>query len=229
MLRLNKRLSELGYGSRRACDRLISEGLVRVNGKPGLLGMMVTNHDDVEVLNRGPLFAQKTKKIVVIALNKPRGVITTADTKSTKTVFDLISSDQRLFSIGRLDVDSSGLLLLTNDGDLANHLTHPRYGHEKEYLVETKEIVSERDINRLQKGIVLDGKKTAPARVWRDGLKLRMCITEGRNRQIRRMMSSLRHRVTSLTRTRIANIELGNLAVGKWRALSVGEIAALKK
>src|SRR5512141_2830002 len=143
MLRLNKRLSELGYGSRRACDRLISEGNVRVNGKVGTLGMMVTNHDDVEVLDKDPEYAQKTKKSIVIALNKPSGVITTADKKSTKTVFDYIDSNQRLFSIGRLDVDSSGLLLLTNDGELANFLMHPRYGHEKEYLVETKEIVTE--------------------------------------------------------------------------------------
>ncbi|MFA5129576.1 MAG: pseudouridine synthase [Patescibacteria group bacterium] len=231
MPRLNKHLADLGYGSRRACDRFIAEGKVFVNGKRAKLGTIVTDHDEIEVEGEDPAYAKNKKsKPIVIALHKPKGYITTADERNTKTVFDLVDIPQRLFPVGRLDVDSSGLLLLTNDGALANFLMHPRYEHEKEYSVETNAPIRDADIITLRNGIVLDGKKTLPAGVKRvSETRLHIRLREGRNRQIRRMIQSIGNKVKTLVRIRVASVELGHLPVGKWRRLTDKEIKTLQE
>lgn len=225
-VRINKFLAQRGYCSRREADRLVEAGKVRINGRVARLGDSVGSEDEVTVAGRTYL---ERPDPIYIMLNKPVGIITTTDRKSPDNVIGLIGAKERLFPVGRLDVDSSGLLVLTNDGDLAEKLTHPRYEHEKEYVVKTTEEISEADLDRLRKGVRIDGKKTLPARVKRiSPNRFSVSIREGRNRQIRRMFTAIGHHVLALKRVRVHTLKLGRLSVGKWRMLTDAELKSLK-
>ena len=226
--RLQKVLAATGYGSRRICEDLIAAGRVTVNGEVAVLGRRVdVDHDQIAV-DGAPIGVRPD--LVYYLLNKPIGVVTTSrDTHQRPTVVELVPPEPRVFSVGRLDVDTEGLLLLTNDGDLANRIAHPSHGIEKEYLVEVAGgAVSPGSIRALREGVMLDDGLTAPAKVAQpDPGVLRITIHEGRNRQIRRMCEAVGHRVTRLVRTRIGPLSDRSLAPGTWRELTVDEWRAL--
>jgi 23S rRNA pseudouridine2605 synthase len=232
--RLQRYLARSGVASRRACEQLIADGRVRVNGEPVVMpGTSVdADADRVEVDGR-PVRPTTTRTYIM--LHKPTGVVSTAsDPQGRPTVLQLVSSPVRVYPVGRLDADSEGLLLLTDDGDMAMRLTHPRYGVEKEYRALVRGGVSRDLLDRLSAGIMLDGRMTAPARfTWdermADGAWLRVTIHEGRNRQIRRMASAVGLEVVRLVRTRIGPLRLGNLPLGAWRPLSQSEVDAMRK
>lgn len=223
--RINKFLAEHSVASRREADRLIEAKRVRINGKVATLGATVEDTDIVKV--DGDVIGGMVKR-VVIALHKPVGFITSTDTRLRDTVMDLIDFPGRMFPVGRLDVQSSGLLLFTNDGDLADRLTHPRYGHEKIYEVKVDKVIPDGDLDLLRQGILIEGKKTLPAEVVRLAPKrLRITLREGRNRQVRKMCAAVGAEVEELVRTSFAGILLGRLAVGSWRYLNEHELRAL--
>ncbi len=230
--RLQKLLAQAGYGSRRACEEYLINRRVTVNGRIAELGAKADPLRDVIKVD-GKRLHFETKKIY-LALNKPMGVVTTtADEFGRQTVRDLIDLEGHLFPIGRLDADSEGLVLLTNDGDLANALTHPRYEHEKEYRVLVEGQPSESTLKAWRRGVLLEGKMTAPAKVnvieaERDRTWLRVVMHEGRKRQIREVAALLGHRVKYLQRVRIGPIRLTNLKVGQWRHLSASEVKLLQ-
>ena len=227
--RLQKSLARAGFGSRRVCDDLIADGLVTVNGEVAQLGRRIhPDRDRVEV--DGVLIGVRPG-LVHYLLNKPAGVVTTAsDTHGRPTVVELVPAEPRVFPVGRLDLDTEGLLLLTNDGDLANRVAHPSHGVEKEYLAEVDGEPSRAALRRLREGIELDDGLTAPARVAvvSPGL-VRLTIHEGRNRQVRRMLDAVGHPVQRLIRTRIGPISDRRLAPGEWRLLTTDELRALER
>jgi 23S rRNA pseudouridine2605 synthase len=228
-MRLAKLLAHAGVASRRAAERLVAEGRVTVAGEvvtdPAL---DVDEESGVQVDGR-PVQAESRE---VHALNKPAGAVSTArDTHGRRTVVDLVPSELRLYPVGRLDADTTGLILLTNDGELAERLTHPRYGVEKVYRarVEPPE-VSERALRALREGIELEDGRTAPARVRRLGSgQLEIAIREGRKRQVRRMCEAVGHRVAQLERIAFGPLRLGDLKPGESRRLSAAEIERLRK
>jgi len=225
--RLQKVLARAGFGSRRTCEILITEGRVTVDGRRAELGNRVD--PSIQEIKVDGKLAPTAPGAVYILLNKPVGVVTTADDpQGRKTVLDLVSSPVRLFPVGRLDMNTEGLLLLTNDGRLAHLLTHPSSGVAKEYLVRVTGDPSPGAIRRLREGVELDDGMTAPAQVSRvsDGL-LRIVIHEGRNRQVRRMCEAVGHEVTRLVRTRIGTITDATLAPGASRTLSNAEVRKL--
>ena len=226
--RLQKVLARLGFGSRRVSEDLIAEGRVTVNGDVAALGRRVDVDTD-EVAVDGAVVGIRPG-LVYYLLNKPIGVVTTSrDTHQRPTVVDLVPREPRVFAVGRLDVDTEGLLLLTNDGNLANRIAHPSHGIEKEYLVEVDGgAMSAGSIRMLRDGVVLDDGVTAPARVSQpDPGVLRITIHEGRNRQVRRMCEAVGHRVTRLVRTRIGPLSDRSLQPGTWRELTADEWRAL--
>ena len=226
--RLQKVLAATGYGSRRVCEDLIAAGRVTVNGDVAVLGRRVDATNDLVAVDGAPIGVRPD--LVYYLLNKPVGVVTTArDTHQRPTVIQLVPRDPRVFSVGRLDVDTEGLLLLTNDGDLANRIAHPSHGIEKEYLVEVSDgPVSAGAIRTLREGVELDDGITAPAKVSQpDPGVLRLTIHEGRNRQVRRMCDAVGHRVERLVRTRIGPISDRSLQPGSWRQLTTDEWRAL--
>lgn len=228
-VRLQKYLAQAGIASRRQSERLIIEGKISVNGrKVNILGSKINpRKDEVKVCGK----AVERKKIIYIILNKPDGYLSTCKKGREKgeTALDLVSVKERLYPVGRLDKNSSGLLLLTNDGDLALKLTHPRYEHEKEYEVEANKNLSGRDLKKMSEGLIIDGKKTLPARVEKSTpKKFKIILREGRKRQIRRMANVLGYQVKKLRRVRIGGLKLGNLPSGKWRYLTEEEINNLK-
>ena len=224
--RLNKYLSANGFCSRRQADELIAAGRVKINGQLAKMGEQVGPNDRVTVDEKA---VQQSVGHTYLMVNKPIGVICTSDRRAKDNVLDLVGSDRRLFPVGRLDVESSGLLLLTDDGELTNRLTHPRYGHEKEYLVRLAEDISDADLAVLAAGVELDGTKTQPADIRRiDTNRLTVTIREGRNRQVRRMCESVGHRVIGLRRVRIHTLMLGQLPPGAWRELTGQEVTQLK-
>lgn len=227
-VRINKIVADRCETSRRKADALIEVGRVTINGRRAKLGDMVSEDDDIQVDGHATVMEKHAR--AVIALNKPVGYMTTMDPKKTDTVMDLVHwTDGRLFPIGRLDVESSGLLLLTNDGILANRLMHPKYEHEKEYDVEVDRVIEESDLLQLRHGVVIEGRKTKPAQVLRLGdRKFRIMIKEGRNRQIRRMCEALHYHVLRLHRIRIGGLELGSLKSGSWRVLTHTEMRKLE-
>jgi 23S rRNA pseudouridine2605 synthase len=225
--RLQKTLARAGYGSRRACELLIEDGRVTIDGRVAILGNRVDPEDSVVRVD-GKL-APTAPSHVYFLLNKPAGVVTTAlDPQGRPTVLSLVSSPTRIFPIGRLDMDTEGLLLLTNDGRLAHLLTHPSTGVSKEYLVRVAGDPSPGSIRRLREGIELDDGVTSPAQVSRvsEGV-LRIVIHEGRNRQVRRMCAAIGHEVVRLVRTRIGPIHDATLAPGSSRQLSLAEVRKL--
>lgn len=228
--RLQKVLASRGWGSRRVCEDLIAEGRVTVNGEVAVLGRRVEPDVDVVEVDGAPVGTRAD--LVHYLLNKPAGVVTTArDTHGRPTVIELVPAEPRVYPVGRLDADTEGLLLLTNDGELANRVAHPRHGVDKEYLATVANgPVSNGALRRLREGIDLEDGRTAPARVSQPepGL-LRLTIHEGRNRQVRRMCAAVGHPVTRLVRTRIGPLRDRRLAPGAWRALTPDEVIALAR
>lgn len=226
--RLNKYLADRGICSRRGADALIADGQVLVNGKRAEFGMMVDTED--EILVEGQLVAKAEPQPIYIAFHKPVGLITSVDPTLRDTVIDYLNLDERVFPIGRLDVASSGLLLLTNDGRLSEAITHPRKNHEKEYVVTLDRSLARRDAQTMMNGMEILGRKTKPAVVKSISDEVfAITLTEGRNRQIRRMCEALGYEVKRLKRVRVMNIWLGELPVGKWRYLNDTEVRTLKK
>jgi 23S rRNA pseudouridine2605 synthase len=226
---LQKILARAGLGSRRACEELIAAGRVRVNGAVARLGDRAEAETDrIEV--DGALLGIRPG-LVHYLLNKPAGVVTTAaDPQGRSTVVGLVPAEPRVFPVGRLDVDTEGLLLLTNDGELAHRLTHPSFGIDKEYLVEVEGRPARGALRRLRTGVELDDGPTAPARVSLVGdHALRITIHEGRKRQVRRMCAAVGHPVRRLVRVRIGPITDRRLAPGEWRALRQEEVRALER
>ncbi len=226
-VRINKYLADSGVCSRRKADDLVASGKVLINGTPARLGDTVSLEDRVEY--QGRLIRPVNKKIY-LAYHKPFGVITTMDKNADNSIARAIKTPSRVFPIGRLDVQSTGLILLTNDGDLAQQILHAKFGHEKEYVVGVHKDVNVEFLKRLEHGVVLDGTKTAPAKTTQlEPRRFSITITEGRNRQVRRMCEKLGYEVLSLKRVRVSSIELGDLPVGASRPLTDEEIESLKQ
>jgi 23S rRNA pseudouridine2605 synthase/23S rRNA pseudouridine2604 synthase len=228
MMRLQKYLSAAGVCSRRRGEELISQGLVKVNGeKVTQLGTSINPElDRVEVAGQ---VIRKSKALVYIMLNKPKGYITSRSHRGEKIVFDLVDVPERLNPVGRLDKDSTGLLILTNDGELHNRLIHPSFDHEKEYEVTVANFLDDRALAALRAGVVFEDQKTRPATVKRLGEKLfRIILKEGRKRQIRRMVEVIGNQVTALHRVRMSTLYIGDLKTGQWRYLTPEEISALQ-
>lgn len=233
--RLQKILAQAGYGSRRACEEFISAGRVRVNGKIAQLGQKADPAVDVITLDGKPIEAAEA--LVYIALHKPRNVLSTVDAEpgdGRRTVRDLVDVPEHIHPVGRLDYESEGLVLMTNDGDLTNRLTHPRYGHEKEYRVLLAKRPDQQQIETWARGVVLeDGYKTAPVDVRIEatqgkGAWVRVVMQEGRKRQIRETCKQLGLPVVRIVRTRIGTLRLGNLKPRQWRYLTKAEVEELK-
>ncbi len=226
--RLNKHLADRGMCSRRKADELISAGEVLVNGKIAVLGMQVDETDDVRL--KGAVVAAEKPKPVYYAFHKPVGIITSVDPKARDSLLTFLKLPERVFSIGRLDVASSGLLILTNDGRLSERITHPRYDHEKEYIVSVLKPISDQQLEEMRTGMMILGSMTKPAVIKRmDDRTFSIILTEGRNRQIRRMCESLGHVVDHLKRIRVMNIRLEELPVGDVRPLTKAETETLLK
>ena len=227
--RLQKVLSRAGLGSRRVCDDLIAAGRVTVNGEVAVLGRRVDAEADRVELDGVPIGVRAG--LVYYVLNKPRGVMTSAaDAHADRLVVDLVPSEPRVFPVGRLDVDTEGLLLLTNDGDLTHRLTHPSFGVEKEYVAEVQGAPTPAAVRTLREGVELDDGRTAPAKATLTPPNvLTITIHEGRNRQIRRMCDAIGHPVVRLVRTRIGPIVDRQLKPGAWRELTQDEVLALGK
>jgi 23S rRNA pseudouridine2605 synthase len=225
--RLQKVLARVGYGSRRTCEELIAEGRVTVNGEVAVLGRRVDVATDLVAVDRAPVGV--LPGLVYYLLNKPAGVVTTADDPQGRpSVLELVPATPRVFSVGRLDRQTEGLLVLTNDGTLAQLLAHPSFGIEKEYLAELRGVPGPGALRSLRQGVVLDGETTAPARVAAvsPGV-IRIVIHEGRNRQVRRMCEAVGHPVVRLVRTRIGPITDRSLRPGAWRQLEASEVRSL--
>ena len=227
--RLQKVLARAGFGSRRVCEDLIAEGRVTVNDEVAVLGRRVeVDHDRVAV--DGVTIGVRPG-LVYYLLNKPAGVVTTADDPQGRpTVVALVPEEPRVFPVGRLDLDTEGLLLLTNDGDLAHRLTHPSFGVDKEYLAEVEGQPSRSTLRRLREGVELDDGPSAPAQATLvEASLLRLTIHEGRNRQVRRMCEAVGHPVVRLVRTRIGPLADRRLKPGDWRELTQDEVRALER
>ena len=226
--RLQKVLARTGIGSRRVCEELIADGRVTVNGEVAELGRRVDpDIDHVEVDNI-PISVREG--LVYYLLNKPPGAVTTAsDPQGRRTVVELVPDDPRVFPVGRLDADTEGLLILTNDGDLTHRLTHPSFGVDKEYLAEVEGIPTPGQLRSLRTGVPLDDGMTAPAKASLVAPRgLRLTIHEGRNRQVRRMCDAIGHPVQRLVRVRIGPVADRRLKPGEWRDLTQAEVRALE-
>jgi 23S rRNA pseudouridine2605 synthase len=227
--RLQKVLARHGVGSRRVCEELISAGRVTVNGQIAQLGRRVDPSRDRVTVDGAPIGVRPG--LVYYLLNKPAGVVSTAsDPQGRPVVTELVPAQTRVHPVGRLDADTEGLLLLTNDGELTFQLTHPRFGVEKEYLVVVEGAPKRGALRQLRQGVLLDDGPTAPARVALVAPNtLRITIHEGRNRQVRRMCEAVGHPVLRLVRTRIGPLRVGGLAPGEWRQLAPREVRALQQ
>ncbi|MBI02448.1 MAG: MFS transporter [Acidimicrobiaceae bacterium] len=227
--RLQKVLARVGIGSRRVCEDLIAEGRVRVDGDIAVLGRRVDPETALIEVDGAPVGVRPD--LVHYVLNKPAGVVTTAnDPQGRPTVVGLVPDEPRVFPVGRLDADTEGLLLLTNDGELAHRLTHPSYGVEKEYVAEVEGLPTRAVLRHLREGVELDDGPTAPARATLiDPSVVRLTIHEGRNRQVRRMCEAVGHSVVRLVRTRIGPLADRSLAPGTWRELTGDEVRSLQR
>ena len=232
MERLQKVISNSGYCSRRKAEDLITNGKVKVNGQIiRELGIKVKGNDMIEI--EGEVLKKEDKEYII--LNKPRGVVTTvSDEKNRKTVLDLINTDKRLYPVGRLDYDTTGLVFLTNDGDLTNLITHPKNGIEKEYIAKVSGILNNEAIQPLKKGIVIEGKKTAPAKVKikkidkkNNTSMVQMIIHEGRNHQVKKTFEAIGYDVIKLKREKLAFLTIEGLKSGEYRHLTIKEVKKL--
>ncbi|MCK5162945.1 MAG: rRNA pseudouridine synthase [Desulfobacula sp.] len=230
-MRLQKYLGHAGICSRRKAEEHILNGRVKVNNQIVTeLGTKIDLENDKVFFNNQPVILKQDASKIYIALNKPQGYVTSCSQQQSKIILDLIDIDERIYPVGRLDKDSEGLVLLTNDGDLHNKLSHPSFNHEKEYIVTTIHPVSEAALKNMAQGIVIDKVKTRKAKVKRlSKNKFSIILKQGRNRQIRKMVGKTGNKVDILKRIRMANINLGNLKKGKWRYLTPEEIKQLTK
>ena len=232
MERLQKIIAASGYCSRRKAEELIQKGKVKVNGEiVKELGTKVDGNDQIMI--EGKILEKENKEYIL--LYKPRGVVTTtSDDKKRKTVLDLIETDKRLYPVGRLDYDTTGILLLTNDGELTNYLIHPKNNIDKVYVAKVEGILSGLEIKQLEKGVVIDGIKTSPAivKVRKKDKKnnnslIQITIHEGKNHQVKKMFEAVGHKVIKLKRERIAFLDLAGLKPGEYRKLSIKEVKKL--
>lgn len=232
--RLQKILARAGFGSRRNCEELIRQRRVLVNGQIAILGQKANPEQDQITVDGQPV--RTDRSFTYIALYKPRGVLSAErdDSGRLRTVRDLVPLPGHLYPVGRLDLKSEGLILLTNDGELANLLTHPRYEHPKEYYVDLEGHPEDEALERWRRGLFVDGRRTAPADVSvvgrkKDYTRLRIVLREGRKRQIRKIAAQLGHPVRRLIRVRIGPVQLGDLQPEQWRPLSKSELKQLRK
>jgi pseudouridine synthase len=225
-MRLNAWLARAGVASRRKADELIKSGRVTVNGEPGQLNTVVQPTDEVSL--DGEALAKQTLSYVL--LHKPAGVVTTAsDPEGRRTVVDVVDHPNRVVPVGRLDIDTTGVLLLTNDGDLAQHLAHPKYEVDKVYVAEVWGQPTDGTLRKLAEGVKLEDGRTAPAQVRRlEGGRIELTIHEGRNRQVKRMLEAVGHRVKTLHRSRYGPLGLEGLEPGAWRELEPSEVDRLR-
>lgn len=229
-IRLNKYLSDAGVCSRRAADKAIDEGRVFVNGKPAEMGMRISSAD--EVLFDGKPVSNADKKPVLIAYNKPVGIVCTAEKREKNNIIDHINYPERIYPIGRLDKDSNGLILLTNQGDLVNKIMRAANAHEKEYIVTVDKDIDSDFIKKMSSGVYLDELEVTTRKCQVEKLSKRIfkiVLTQGLNRQIRRMCQMLGYRVRSLKRVRIMNIELNDLQEDTYRDVTEAELKVLNK
>ncbi len=233
-MRLNKYMAETGKWSRRGADAVIEAGRVTINGAPATLGSQVEAGDDVRVdgasISTGEAAARPAP--IYLALNKPVGITCTTERHIRGNIVDFVGHRERIFPIGRLDKDSEGLILMTNDGDIVNDVLRAEHGHEKEYVVGVDRAVSDSFVRDMAAGVeIFDGEQrvvTKPCRVWRtEPRAFRIVLTQGLNRQIRKMCEAFGYSVVTLKRVRIMHIELGALQVGAWRELTAAELAPL--
>ena len=224
-MRLNKYISETGVCSRREADKWIEAGRVTLNGAPATLGTQVAAGDEVRI--DGDSIGVK-KKQVYVALNKPVGIICTTESHIADNIIDHVGFPERIFPVGRLDRDSEGLILLTNNGDIVNEILRSENDHEKEYLVTVDRPITDLSLSMLAAGVKIMGELTKPSKVARvDAQSFRIILTQGLNRQIRRMCSALGYKARRLQRLRIMNIHLGSLRPGEWRHLTPAELSGL--
>lgn len=224
-IRLNKFISETGFCSRREADKLIESGRVTVDGIKAVMGTKVRENANVKVDGKS---IKKEEELVYIALNKPVGITCTTEKKVKGNIVDFVNHKKRIFPIGRLDKDSQGLILLTNDGDIVNKILRAGNNHEKEYIVTVDKPIDNKFINDMSKGVRILGTITKECKVNRlNERTFRIILTQGMNRQIRRMCEALGYNVTKLNRIRIMNIKLGELKIGSWRNLTISELKKL--
>lgn len=225
-MRLNKFISETGMCSRRAADELISSGRVTINGKRAELGTPVNDGDEVRVDKR--IISARQQKHVYLCLNKPVGITCTTERHIKGNIIDFIHHPQRIFPIGRLDKDSDGLILLTSNGDIVNEILRSENNHEKEYIVTVNRPVTDEFLNGMAGGVHILDTRTKPCKISRVNKNtFRIILTQGLNRQIRRMCEVFGYDVTRLQRVRIINVELGKLKIGQWRDLTEQELKGL--
>ncbi len=223
-MRINKYLAESGHCSRRQADELIKQNKVFINDEIAELGSQVDETDEVKV---GKKLIINHQSSIYIAYHKPVGVICTTDETKRDNIIEKIDIKERIYPVGRLDVESSGLIILTNDGDFANKIMHPKFKHEKEYLVETEQVINEQSIKKLRQGIKLrEGIAKADKILRVSDNKLRIVVHQGWNRQIRRMVENIGYEVLSLKRIRVGSIKMEDLPPGKWRNLTEKEKAS---
>ncbi|MDP4090250.1 MAG: 23S rRNA pseudouridine(2604) synthase RluF [Bacillota bacterium] len=227
LIRINKFLGESGFCSRRDADALIEQGRVTVNGETAEQGMKISKQDEITV--DGKLISIKNP-LVYIALNKPVGITSTTERGVEGNIVDFVNYPVRIFPIGRLDKDSEGLIFLTNDGDIVNKILRAGNNHEKEYVVSVDKPITPEFIKRMSSGVRILGTITKKCMVRQEGKNVfRIILTQGLNRQIRRMCEALGYKVTKLKRVRIMNVKLGNLPTGKWRHLTAEELMEINR
>lgn len=226
-IRLNKFLSDAGYCSRREADRLVEQGAVKVNGKTAVMGQKVTINDSIMVKGKN---ISREEEQILIALNKPVGIECTTDLNNPDNIVDFINFDKRVYPIGRLDKNSQGLILLTNDGSIVNNILKGSNYHEKEYVVTVDKPVTDDFIKKMSTGVRILDQVTRPCKVTKvKKYVFNIVLTQGLNRQIRRMCGELGYNVQKLKRIRIMNIELGNLPVGQYRKVTDSELKELMR
>lgn len=224
-MRINKYIGESGKASRRGADRLVNEGRVTINGELAALGSVVQAGDDVRIDDQ-PVYVETEK--VYMALNKPVGITSTTDSDIAGNIVDLMNHPLRVFHIGRLDKDSEGLILMTNDGDIVNPILRSEHQHEKEYIVSVDKPIKRDFLRRMSAGVEILDTTTLPCKVTQlSKFDFKIILTQGLNRQIRRMTAALDYKVVHLQRIRIMNIHLGDLPHGKWRNLTKQELIDL--
>lgn len=226
LIRLNKFIASQGVCSRREADRLIETGQVKINGKIATLGDRVSTDDEVVV--NGKNISSKDIANIYLAFNKPRGIVCTSSRKEGLNIIDYINFPERIFPVGRLDKDSEGLILLTNDGSIVNKMMRSSQNKEKEYLVKVDKKITKEFKDKMESGVYILNQFTKPAKLVQvNENEFKLTITQGLNRQIRRMCESLGYNVLELKRLRIMNIDLGNLKTGEWRYIKIKELKQL--
>ena len=226
-MRLNKFISSSGYCSRREADKFIENGSVTVNGKVAQMGEQITGNEIIKVNGRR---IESNAEIVYLALNKPVGITSTTDPNDKTNIVDFVNYPERIFNIGRLDKDSEGLILLTNNGDIVNKILRAGNNHDKEYVVTVNKVIDAEFVEKMQKGVPILGTVTKKCVVQKEAKnRFRIILTQGLNRQIRRMCEALGYEVIKLKRVRIMNISISGLATGQWRMLTKEELNTLLK